>query len=558
MKHTAKRALGDVCRLAWPCHPPFCARGIRVLGRALADCQPMEPCGYTGERPPSQFNLARYCLGTGSPRQADRLALAVVSDAHAPDPAIERWTFGQLDEAVRKVAAGFQRMELEPNARVMIRMGNTSDYALVFFGAIAAGLVALPSSPQLTQGEADFLLEDAGARVLVVSDELELGHHAGVHVLGRRDVREMLRVESPGEYAHTAAEDPAFLIYTSGTTGEPKGVLHAQRSAWGRRPMVEGWFGGMGPRDVVLHAGAFNWTYTIGVGLTDPWANGATAVLYNGERDVRVWPALIERFGATLFATVPGLYRQILKYCDLSAHDLSSLRHGLCAGEALRPALLQAWRDATGLELYEALGMSECSTYISSSPSVPVRPGRPGKPQQGRCVAVLPLEGGEEPLPAGQVGMLAVHRSDPGLMLGYWNRPDESALVERGPWFVGGDLASFDNDGYLIYQGRNDDVMNAMGYRVSPLEVEHCLSHHPLVSEVAVTELSVREDVSVIAAFVVPSDPDEADAAPLLAYAHRHLAAYKCPREIVFTDRLPRTSNGKVLRRELARMTRMG
>ncbi len=517
----------------------------------------MESGGYTGPQPPERFNMARYCLGAGAPRDGSHLGLVVVSDPRAPDPSIERWTFGQLDEAVQKVAAGLRDLGLVTGDRIMIRMGNTSDYALVFFGAIAAGLVALPSSPQLTEGEARFLLKDAGARALAISDDLDLPSQQGVTVIGVQDVRQMLRTKSPAGYAATAASDPAFLIYTSGTTGEPKGVLHAHRSAWGRRPMLEGWYGGMGPEDVVLHAGAFNWTYTIGVGLTDPWANGATAAIYNGRRDVQVWPALIERFRATVFATVPGLYRQILKYCDLSVHDLSSLRHGLCAGEALRPPLLRAWRETTGLELYEALGMSECSTYISSSPSVPVRPGSPGKPQPGRCVAILPVEGGETPLAPGELGLLAVHRSDPGMMLRYWNRPEESALVERGPWFVGGDLASFDEDGYLKYHGRNDDVMNAMGYRVSPLEVEHCLSQHSLVSEVAVTELSVRDDVSVIAAFVVPGDPDEADAAPLFAYAHRHLARYKCPREIVFVERLPRTANGKVRRRDLPELRRV-
>lgn len=500
---------------------------------------------------PSRLNLAHHCLGAGYPREADKVALVVVSDPEAPDAGVERWTFRQLDEAVRKVAAGLIALGLGPSDRVMIRMGNTSDYSLVFFGSMAAGMVALPSSSALTQGEADFLLEDSKAAVLVVSDELQLSPKPGVIVVGPNWIRQTLRTQTPMNYASTASEDPAFLIYTSGTTGRPKGVLHAHRSVLGRRPMLEGWYGGMGPSDVVLHAGAFNWTYTLGVGLMDPWANGATAVLYNGPRDVHVWPNLIQRFRATLFATVPGLYRQILKYCDLSAHDLSSLRHGLCAGEALRPSLLEAWREKTGLDLYEALGMSECSTYVSSSPTVPVRPGSPGKPQRGRRVAVLPVDGGQEPLGPGQVGMLAVHRSDPGLMLGYWNRPEETALVERGDWFVGGDLASFDEDGYVIYHGRNDDAMNAMGYRVSPLEVEHCLSQHPQVAEVAVAEVAVREDVTVIAAFVVPVDPDEADAAPILDHARKHLAAYKCPREIVFTERLPRTANGKVLRREL-------
>ena len=510
---------------------------------------------YTGERPPARFNMARYCLETAARATPDKAALIVVSDAHAPAAEAEQWSYRQLDDAARRVAAGLRQLGLQPGDRLMIRMGNTSDYALLFFGAIAAGAVPLPSSAQLTEEEADFLLADSGACLLAVSDDLAITPPPGVRLLEPAELT-TLRATEPLDYADTAADDPAFLVYTSGTTGRPKGVLHAQRSAWGRRPMYQGWYGIL-PDDVMLHAGAFNWTYTLGVGLTDPWANGATTVLYNGPRDVTVWPLLLEKFRATLFAAVPGLYRQILKYNDLCTFDLSSLRHGLTAGEALSIALLEQWRSVTGKELYEALGMSECSTYISSSPQVPVKPGSPGKAQAGRCVAALPVErdAGDEPLPPGEMGLLAVHRRDPGLMLGYWNRPDEEELVYRGDWFIGGDLAHFDADGYLIYHGRNDDVMNAMGYRVSPLEVEHCLSQHPAVAEVAVTELRVRDEVSVIAAFVVPRDPDEPDgldAAPLLAHTHAHLAAYKCPREIIFIDALPRTANGKVRRRDLA------
>ncbi|HRF63495.1 MAG TPA: acyl-CoA synthetase [Candidatus Competibacter sp.] len=514
--------------------------------------------GYTGELPPTRFNMARYCLEVVARATPEKVALIVVSDAHASVDRAERWTYAQLSDAVKRVAAGLRGLGLATGDRLMIRMGNTSDYALLFFGAIAAGCVPLPSSAQLTEEEADFLLADSGARMLAMTEELAIRSPPGVRVLGPADVAALRARYEPLDYADTAADAPAFLIYTSGTTGQPKGVLHAQRSAWGRRPMYQGWYG-IRPDDVILHAGAFNWTYTLGVGLTDPWANGATAVLYNGPRDVTVWPLLMAKFRATLFAAVPGLYRQILKYNDLNAFDLSSLRHGLTAGEALSTALLEQWRATTGKELYEALGMSECSTYVSSSPSVPVRPGSPGKPQTGRCVAALPVEGGEEPLPPGETGLLAVHRGDPGLMLGYWRRPEEEELVYRGPWFLGGDLVHFDADGYMIYHGRNDDVMNAMGYRVSPLEVEHCLSKHPAVAEVAVTELRVGEGVSVIAAFVVPRDPDEPagiDAAPLLAYAHEHLAAYKCPREIIFTDSLPRTANGKVRRRDLAQWRR--
>ncbi|MGB3811026.1 MAG: AMP-binding protein [Parvibaculum sp.] len=506
--------------------------------------------GYSGELPPARFNMARYCLAAYAASTPDKVALIVVSHADAPLNEAERWTYGALDDAVRRIAAGLLGEGFKPGERLMIRMPNTSDYALLFFGAIAAGMVPLPSSSQLTDNEAAFLLSDSGASAVAVSGGMAID--AGNARVINDAMLARLKAHAPlADYADTDANDPAFLVYTSGTSGSPKGVLHAQRSAWGRRPMYQGWYG-ISAADTVLHAGAFNWTYTLGVGLTDPWANGATTVLYNGEKDVQVWPKLLERTQATLFAAVPTLYRQILKYCDLGGHDLSALRHGLTAGEALSAALLDHWREATGKLLYEALGMSECSTYISTGPGMEIRVGSPGKPQPGRCVVALPLDGGTDPLPAGETGMLAVHRSDPGLMLGYWRRADEEQEVYRGDWFIGGDLASFDADGYLWYHGRADDVMNAMGYRVSPQEVEAALSQHPAIAEVAVTEIHVREDVSVIAAFVILKDGQNADKKSVLDFADSRLAAYKRPREVFFVDTLPRTANGKITRRALA------
>jgi len=314
--------------------------------------------------------------------------------------------------------------------------------------------------------------------------------------------------------------------------------------------MYQGWYG-IGPDDRMLHAGAFNWTFTFGTGLADPWANGATAIIFTGEREPDVWGRLIRTSGATIFAAVPGLYRQMLKYGgDLA--DLAALRHGLMAGEAPPPGLFQDWQQRTGRQIHEALGMSEVSTYISTAPTVPRREGAVGKPQPGRRVAVLPLEG-EVPLPPGEEGLLAVHRSDPGLMLGYWRRPREEAEVLRGEWFLGGDLAMMDADGYVLLRGRANDVMKALGYRVSPLEVEGVLALHPDVAEVACRELRVREDVSVIGAFVVAKPDVPHDAEAILAFARERLAAYKCPRSVVFVDTLPRTAHGKVKRSELAR-----
>jgi len=507
------------------------------------------PYGYKGELPPARFNMAAYAIGRAAAAFPNEPALIVIADPLQP-PA-EVWTFAALEDAILRVAAALKAEGLQRGERIMIRLDNTSTYALLFFGAIAGGYVPLPTSSQLTPGEAAFLLQDSGASAVAVAEGLPIPDiPAGVRVLESERVQAMTRYPIRATYADTAADDPAYLIYTSGTTSRPKGVLHAHRAAWGRRPMYQGWYG-IRPSDRVMHAGAFNWTYTLGTGLTDPWANGATAIIYTGPKDPTVWPRLIRTAEATIFAAVPTLFRQILRYAEVGRGRLGPLRHGLIAGETPPPGLFDEWQGRTGLELYEALGMSELSTYISSAPSVPRKPGAVGKPQPGRSVVILPVEGGTTPLPPGEEGLLAAHRSDPGLMLGYWNRPEEEAEVFRGEWFIGGDLARMDEEGYVTHCGRANDIMKALGYRVAPQEVEAVLAQHPSIAEVACAEVQVRPDVSVIGAFVVPRPGAAPDADDIKRFAAERLAAYKCPREVVFLDALPRTANGKLRRVEL-------
>jgi acetyl-CoA synthetase len=503
------------------------------------------------ETPPPRLNMAAYCLAEGARRTPDKAALLVLRALQAGPS--ETWTYRELQDAVLRVAGGLQANGLRPGGRVLIRLDNTSAYAILFFGAVAGGFVPIPASSELTDAEAGFMLGDSGAAAVALADSVEgMDLPAGLLVLTAADVAGLIQSGPQASYAGTQANDAAFMVYTSGTTARPKGVLHAHRSAFGRRPMYQGWYG-IGATDRVLHAGAFNWTFTLGTGLTDPWANGATAIVFTGEKGPEVWPQLIRETQATIFAAVPGVYRQILKYAPPGPLDLGALRHGLTAGEAPPGNLFGDWQARTGTALYEALGMSEISTYISSSPSVPRKPGTTGKPQSGRQIAVLPVaEGDDEPLPRGEQGLLAVHRSDPGLMLGYWNRPAEEADVMRGDWFCGGDLAVIDADGYVTHLGRANEIMKALGYRVSPLEVEAALGAHPDIGEIACAELTVRAGVSVIAAFVVPRPGREIEPDAVKAFAATRLAAYKCPREVVIVDALPRTPNGKVQRSRLA------
>lgn len=505
-------------------------------------------CPVPGEQVPEPFGMSAYCVADPAERAGQRSALVVV---HAPGR--ESWTFDQVDDTVRAVAAGLLGLGLEPGERVLLRMGNRAEFPFVFFGAIAAGLVAVPTSSQLTADEAGRLLRDCGARAVALDPDLPLEVPTGTAVVTPETVSAWAAGSERAEHELGDPDRPAFITYTSGTTGRPKGVVHAHRSAWGRRPMYRGWYG-LAEGDVMVHAGALNWTYTLGVGVTDPWANAATAIVYDGPRDPLVWPGIVAEHRATHLAAVPGVYRHLLRHGNPTQWDLSSLRAALVAGEALPSALQQEWAQTTGVPLYESLGMSEISTFVSTGPDVPVRPGSPGRAQPGRRVAVLDPErlGEPIPLPPNTIGRLAVHRDDPGLMLGYWQRPKEDAEVLRGQWFVTSDLAELDADGYLTYHGRSDDVMNAMGYRVSPVEVEDALSTTPGVGEVAVSTLDVGDGVSIIAAWVVPT-PDAPDglAERVLARAGDVLAPYKRPREVRLVDALPRTANGKVVRRNL-------
>jgi acetyl-CoA synthetase len=507
---------------------------------------------FAGPLPPPQFNMAAYVIGRAARATPDKVALVIYDRVEAA--AAESWTYSDLERAILAVAVGLAARGLVRGDRLLIRLDNTSAYALLFFGAIAAGLVPIPASSQLTDSEAAFLLANSGARCVALPDTAgAITVSDGVVVVTAADVAGMIAQRTPAgaPYAPTTANDPAYMIYTSGTTSRPKGVLHAQRAAWGRRPMYEGWYG-LTADDCMLHAGAFNWTYTLGVGLTDPWVMGATAIVYTGEKKPEHWPRLIAQSGATIFAAVPSLYRQILKYAAPARADLGQLRHGLIAGEPPPASLFDDWHAATGTYLHEAFGMSEMSTYVSTSPTTPRKPGFIGRVQHGRAVAILPVDGGTEPLAAGEEGLIAVHRSDPGLMLGYWQRPEEDAEVARGDWFIGGDLGVMDADGYVAHRGRANDIMKALGYRVAPQEIEAVLAQMPGVAEVACAEVRVRADVSVIGAFVVRAAGASLTAEGVVEHARQHLAAYKVPREVVFVEALPRTANGKLKRRELA------
>lgn len=486
-----------------------------------------EPC-------PTPFNLARHVLARAGSAPG-KLALSVLGPQGA-----QNWTYADLHDAVRATGTGLLQAGLAPGDIVLMRLGNTVDFPIAYLGAIAAGLVPVPTSSQLTEAETRKMIDELSIAAVLRDPKVACAAHPRTIVLSElRAMREL----PPCDWHMGDPNRLAYVVYTSGTSGSPRAVAHAHRAIWARRMMVDGWYG-LTPDDRLLHAGAFNWTYTLGTGLMDPWTLGATALIPQPGTDLAEIPALLDQYEATIFAAAPGVYRKFLT--EGESLTLPALRHGLSAGEKLSTHLLDMWTQATGTPLYEAYGMTECSTFISSSPMHPARGEALGQPQDGRRVAILGPDG---PVPQGEEGVIAVHRDDPGLMLGYLNAPDEAAARFRGDWFLTGDLGAMAVDGQISYLGRDDDMMNAGGYRVSPLEVEVALAGHPGVTQVGVAEVEVKEDVRIIAAFY--TGPRELDDADLGAYVSDKLARYKQPRAFVHLPALPCSANGKLLRRAL-------
>ena len=480
---------------------------------------------------PPSFNMAEYVLS-----QADRLATKPALEVLGRAPEI--YSYRGLKSAILGTATGLLDAGLVKGDRVLLQLGNTADFPIAYLAAIAVGIIPVPLSMQLTTPE---LVEICGTLKPVLSLAADGAASASVRCLDVHDLR-TFRELLPGSFHRGDPNRPAYIIYTSGTSGRPRAVVHAHRAVWARRMMWDGWYG-LREDDRMLHAGAFNWTYTMGTGLMDPWSIGATALIPAGDVMADQLPPIMAEAEASLFAAAPGIYRRLLR-ADIP--DLPHLRHGLCAGEKLSEADRTTWQRKTGKPIYEAFGMSECSTFISAAPATPAPAGSSGFVQLGRHVALIDENG---PIVRGMAGTIAIHRSDPGLMLEYLDAPKETAARYQGDWFVTGDMAVMDDQGAITYAGRVDDMMNAGGYRVSPVEIEDVLTAHPHVSEAAACAVQVRTGVFVIAGFYVASDVIDED--EMRRFAATRLADYKMPRLLIARRALPRGANNKLLRRTL-------
>ncbi len=522
---------------------------------------------------PEHFNIGVACtdahLGTAN---ENKLAMIVEDDVLGVSTA----TYRQLAQATSRFAQLLRNLGVAAGERVLIRLPNSLAYPTAFLGAMKRGAIAVPTSTLLTAEEVVYLARDSEATVLVTDKAMWQGlrekrgglQHlrfvlltgpGGLMPASGVDVRdleselaEITHIEPPQP---TKSHDPAYLVYTSGTTGYPKGVLHAHRAMIGREPAAQYWFDFADDvantrNDRIVHSGKFNWTYVLGSGLMDPLYRGKTVIVHEGKNDAEGWIRLIAKHRATIFIGVPTIYRQIIQKTQFTGVDVPTLRHCMSAGEHLSDEMLGLWKDRFGVEIYEAVGMSEVSYYLSENTFRPIRPGSAGFPQPGHDVRLLDPETLRE-VAVGEEGMICLPADDPGLFMRYWNLPEETGKAFKERWFLTGDYARFDEDGYIWFLGRRDDIINSFGYRVSPHEIERVMKTHPAVADCAATGEELAADKVLVVAYVMLHPGSSVTADELAAFGREHLAGYKAPKIIYLAADFPRTKNGKIIRKQL-------
>jgi len=477
----------------------------------------------------------------------------------------KKFTLGEMKQLTNKFGNALKKIGVKKGDRFLMRLPNIPEFHISFLGGVKIGAVPIPSSVMFKADEIEYRINDSGAvavivaprflgeveqikdkcptlkTIILVGDDSHVSYEAIV-----KEASSNLKIED------TKSRDVAFFCYTSGTTGPPKGAVHLHQWVMGNDPSVLFWQSAKDD-DLIAHTGDLNWIFPLGNGFLYPWRWGISTFIYDGRFDPVKWYEFIEKYKITNLASVPTAYRMLLTVKDAEkTYNLSSLRHCISAGEPLNPEVVKEWRRRTGLDAYDGIGMTEIMVYLSNMKGIPIRPGSCGQPQPGHHCAIVDGKGKE--LSANQPGILAVKEDDPGLFKEYWGKPDKTSECFRNGYFLTGDVLYRDNDGYYWFSGRNDDLINASGYRISPFEVESAVISHPAVLETAAVESPDKMRGSIVKAFVVlhkgekPSLDLKKD---IQEHVKRVSAPYKYPREIEFVAMLPKTQSGKIKRKEL-------
>jgi len=474
----------------------------------------------------------------------------------------KKFTFNELNALACQFANLLRRYGVEKGERVFFFLPRIPQFYFGFLGTLKTGAVAGTLFSAFGSGALFDRLNDAGAKILVTDKELVKRVKPIDRKLKRlekiilvEELEELLKHEKTTfKTTKVKPDEPAFMLYTSGTTGKPKGVVHAHQAILLQYQTAK-WVLDIHPEDVYWCTADPGWVTGIAYSILGSWAMGTSSLIYSGRFEPEKWYQLIQDYKVTIWYTAPTAIRMLMaKGKDLvKKYDSSSLRHLCSVGEPLNPECVFWGKQAFGLPFHDNWWQTETGgILIANYPSMDIKPGSMGRPIPGVKAGIVNDKGQE--LGLKQIGNLAIRPGWPSMMKTIWHRPAKYKSYFKDGWYITGDLAYKDKNGYFWFVGRADDVIKTSGERVGPFEVESSLIEHHSVVEAGVIGKPDALRGQIVKAFVVlkPSvRPSEALKAQLQQYVKTHLAGHAYPREIEFIDKLPKTRSGKIMRRVL-------
>ncbi|AVX20185.1 acetyl-CoA synthetase [Carboxydocella sporoproducens DSM 16521] len=485
----------------------------------------------------------------------------------------EKYTFQDMKFMSNKVANVLKKLGIEKGDRVFIFMPRSPELYFAVLGILKIGAICGPLFEAFMMDAVRDRMQDCDAVALFTTPKLmervdlpNLPALKHVILVGAKDEDltdprfhsfEKLMEEASREFdiVWVDREDPMMIHYTSGSTGKPKGVLHVH-NAMIQHYQTAKWVLDLQEEDIYWCTADPGWVTGTSYGIFGPWLNGASSVIRGGRFSPDDWYATIEKYGVTVWYSAPTAFRMLMAAGDelVKKYDLSSLRHILSVGEPLNPEVVRWGMKVFGIRIHDTWWMTETGgQLICNYPCMPIKPGSMGRPFPGVYAAIVDDQGNE--LPPYRMGNLAIRKGWPSMMRAIWKNEEKYKEYFRlEPWYISGDSAYKDEDGYFWFQGRVDDVINTSGERVGPFEVESKLVEHPAVAEAGVIGKPDPLRGEIIKAFISLREgytwtPElEED---IKQFVKKGLAAHAAPREIEVRDKLPKTRSGKIMRRVL-------
>jgi acyl-coenzyme A synthetase/AMP-(fatty) acid ligase len=479
----------------------------------------------------------------------------------------DKFTFLEMKHLTNRFGNALKNLGFKKGDRFLIRLPNLPEFQISFLGGTKIGAVPIPSSVMFRAHEIEYRINDSNSKAVITTQKYveevnkikdKCPTLKNIIIVDdaygdQLSYDELMKNSSQNlENEPTKKDDMAFFCYTSGTTGEPKGAVHLHRWVPGNDPSLLFWQQGE-ENDIIAHTGDLNWIFPLGNGFLYPWRWGISTFVYDGKFDAKHWFELLEKYEVTNLASVPTAYRIFVTVKNAEKnYDLSNLKHCISAGEPLNPEVIKKWKRMFDLEIYDGIGMTEVMVYLSNIQGMKVKPGSCGRPQPGKICGIIDHDGKVQPI--GEPGVLAIKKTDPGLFKEYWNKPEKTIDSFKNDWFLTGDVLYQDEEGYFWFSGRDDDLIMASGYRISPFEVESAVISHLEVLEAAVVASPDEIRGVIVKAFVVLHDKKKASerlVKDIQKHCKKVAAPYKYPREIEFVEDLPKTQSGKIKRKEL-------